>query len=171
MFPAAWQRLRQSRVRVRWREFVRSHHVVRKLRSPRARQRSGQDRAAQPCNPVHHASFARRLQERELLIIQLREGDAFRVAIELFVLLFVGRHFRTLCSGTENENRGKGEKGPKVWLFFPSRCFGQLLSSPMRCYYRWLPDLGSEVFLGIEERLYLTQRTASGRRPFFSSQN
>ena len=40
----------------------------------------------------------------------------------------------------------------------------------MRCYYRWLPELGSELFLGIEKRLYLTQRTASGPRPFFSSQ-
>ena len=64
----------------------------------------------------------------------------------------------------------KGEKGPYVWHFVPSRCFGQLLSSPMRCYYRWLPELGSELFLGIEKRLYLTQRTASGPRPFFSSQ-
>ena len=40
----------------------------------------------------------------------------------------------------------------------------------MKCYYRWLPELGSERFLGIEKRLYLTQRTASGPRPFFNSQ-
>ena len=65
--------------------------------------------------------------------------------------------------------RGR-RKGLNVWQFVLSRCFGQLLSSPMGCYLRWLPELGSELFLGIKKRLYLTQRTASGPRPFFSSQ-
>ena len=52
---------------------------------------------------------------------------------------------------------GEEKKGPYVWHFVPSRCFGQLLlSSSMRCYYWWLPELGSDRRLGIERRLYLT---------------
>jgi hypothetical protein len=65
---------------------------------------------------------------------------------------------------------GEGEKVRTFRQFAPSGCRGQQLLSPMRCHYRWLPELGSELFLGIGKRLYLTQRTASGPRPFFSSQ-
>jgi hypothetical protein len=66
---------------------------------------------------LQNTSFAQWFQQRELLIIQLREGDAFRVAIKLFVLLFVGRHFRTLCADTENENRGREKREKKLHTF------------------------------------------------------
>jgi hypothetical protein len=45
---------------------------------------------------LYDASFRQRLEQRKLAIVQFREGDAFRVAIELFVSLFVRCHFTTL---------------------------------------------------------------------------
>src|SRR6266550_9307869 len=45
---------------------------------------------------LYDASFRQRLEQRKLAIVQFREGDAFRVAIELFVPMFVGCHFKTL---------------------------------------------------------------------------
>jgi len=38
----------------------------------------------------HEASLAQWLKQRKLVIVQFRKRDAFRIAIKLFVLLFVG---------------------------------------------------------------------------------
>ena len=44
------------------------------------------------------------LEQRKLVIVQFGKGDAFRVAIKLFVLLFVRCHFRTLRVATSDQN-------------------------------------------------------------------
>jgi len=53
---------------------------------------------------TYHAPFSQGFQERKLVIIQFRKGDAFRVAIKLFILLLVS-HFTQFTSRCGQANR------------------------------------------------------------------
>src|SRR5713101_8053008 len=55
---------------------------------------------------LHDASFAQRLKQKKLVIVQFRKGDTFRIAIELFVLLLVS-HFREFTPGAGQAKRNK----------------------------------------------------------------
>jgi hypothetical protein len=58
----------------------------------------------------HRASLRNRFQQRQLMILELRESDAFRVAIKLFVLLLVS-HMQTLRAPQRNPNPGRPSFG------------------------------------------------------------
>src|SRR5437762_4035261 len=66
---------------------------------------------------LEDASFRQWLQQRKLAIVQLWEGDTFRVAIELFVLLFVGRHFRDFTRGSARSKRE--DSGSERTIYLP----------------------------------------------------
>src|SRR5437879_12349842 len=51
---------------------------------------------------LHEASFAQWLKQRKLVIVQFRKGDTFRIAIELFVVLFVRHSTRFQQSGPKS---------------------------------------------------------------------
>src|SRR5206468_7651011 len=79
-------------------------------------QDNGQSHIALPClenqfGTLEDFSFCQRSKKRKLVIVQLRKGDTFRIAVELFVLsLFVGCHFPTLRTGTPDQTRDSGSQ-------------------------------------------------------------
>src|SRR5438046_4668374 len=70
---------------------------------------------------LHEASFAQWLKQRKLVIVQFRKGDTFRIAIELFVLLFVS-HFTEFTprgrQSNRNEALGRGIRAPHLRVYW-----------------------------------------------------
>ena len=64
---------------------------------------------------LHQAAFAQWLKQRKLVIVQFRKGDTFRIAIELFVLLFVSHFTGVYAAGRTS----KGKRSNEGFAFLP----------------------------------------------------